>query len=619
MSYSINKTDGTLLVEIVDSAIDQTATDLTLIGKNVSGYGEFINENFVKILENFANESSPNNAITGQLWFDTSENRLKVYDGNGWKIGSGPIVSGTQPINLVQGDFWIDSVENQLYFYDGIDLQLAGPIYKNSQGLSGNKVETILDTNKIPRNIVKYYVGNVLLGIYSADVVTYTPQNAISGFSGTIGPGFNQGTLTGQKFRVTVTRSEALIDALGNLKTPYNFMKTDENTSTTGVVSIANSVPLVLGVNSENEFQISPLLCLFQSNAINQNFRLKVRQQQGFVEALTILTQQKYMGIWTQVPAYPLDVTGDVRITGNLIVKGNTTAVNSTNLVINDHRIELAVNSDSSNSDANADQGGIVLKGTTDHTLIWSDSNDTWTSSENFDIVHPTLGSRAYKINGTSVLEYDGAIYKLSASVTSAPGITNFGPQTSLTVDNLFFNNNKIESTNVNGDIEIEPNGAGNVVLIGSPRITGLADPVSNQDAATKSYVTTYVRARNIALSMDITGLTNTNIETILEDIAPYTYYEVGTEARIHCTTQNISYPAVTLTTTIAPVTTGDFVKHFISVDKGGLIENQAVLDDFDVNPLNLGAATVSVTRINKLFRIVTVGMITKWTWQSDY
>ena len=117
MAYKINKTDGSLLTEIVDSTIDQTASDLTLIGKNVSGFGEFINENFIKLLENFAATSSPNNPIAGQLWYDTSQNRLKVYDGAGFRQGSGPIVSGAVPSNLVQGDLWIDSSENQLYFY----------------------------------------------------------------------------------------------------------------------------------------------------------------------------------------------------------------------------------------------------------------------------------------------------------------------------------------------------------------------------------------------------------------------------------------------------------------------------------------------------------------------
>ena len=79
MSYIINKTDGSVLTEIVDGTVDQTATDLTLIGKNASSYGEAFNENFIRILENFANTSSPNNPIQGQLWFDTGENRLKIY------------------------------------------------------------------------------------------------------------------------------------------------------------------------------------------------------------------------------------------------------------------------------------------------------------------------------------------------------------------------------------------------------------------------------------------------------------------------------------------------------------------------------------------------------------
>ena len=88
MSYTINKTDGSVLTEIVDGTIDQTATDLTLIGKNSTSYGEYFNENFVHLLENFANNSQPNNPVQGQLWYDTSEGRVKVYDGNGWKAVS---------------------------------------------------------------------------------------------------------------------------------------------------------------------------------------------------------------------------------------------------------------------------------------------------------------------------------------------------------------------------------------------------------------------------------------------------------------------------------------------------------------------------------------------------
>ncbi len=116
MAYKINKTDGSLLADIVDNGLDTSATDLTLIGKNVVGYGEYINENFVKLLENFASTTEPNNPIVGQVWYDTSDNRLKVYDGTVFRIGAGPIVSNTAPITPGQGDFWIDNVENQLYF-----------------------------------------------------------------------------------------------------------------------------------------------------------------------------------------------------------------------------------------------------------------------------------------------------------------------------------------------------------------------------------------------------------------------------------------------------------------------------------------------------------------------
>ena len=57
MAYQINKTSGALLVNLADGQIDVDLTDITLIGKNYSGFGEAINENFVKMLENFANAS----------------------------------------------------------------------------------------------------------------------------------------------------------------------------------------------------------------------------------------------------------------------------------------------------------------------------------------------------------------------------------------------------------------------------------------------------------------------------------------------------------------------------------------------------------------------------------
>jgi hypothetical protein len=106
---------------------------------------------------------------------------------------------------------------------------------------------------------------------------------------------------------------------------------------------------------------------------------------------------------------------------------------------------------------------------------------------------------------------------------------------------------------------------------------------------------------------MDITGLSNSQIASYVSDIAPEAYYEELTECRIHCTSQVITYPSITLTSSTSPVTTGDFVKSYISVDNSGNVSpkpNEPVLQDFTVNPLNLGPATVTVTRVNKLFSI---------------
>jgi len=337
MTYKINKTDGSLITEVIDSAIDQTATDITLIGKNVSGYGEFINENFVKILENFANTSQPNNPLAGQLWFDTSENRLKVYDGLGFKNGSGPIVSGTAPTNAIQGDFWIDNAENQLHFYTGSDRVLAGPLYKSSQGLSGFEVDTIYDTNNAPRVIVKLWVSQTLLGIFSKDPVAFTPRagtSGLGGFTGEIGPGFNQSTLSGQKFRVTSAAADALRD--GNvLKTASSFVSTLGNSTIStdlngfGTLSIQNDQPLKLGAYSETDVRVTPDLFEIVCNGAEgsfQNFKLSVGNSFGVVPAISIQTQDQQVGIFNNNPAYTLDVTGGFRATEQLQLPKYTTA-----------------------------------------------------------------------------------------------------------------------------------------------------------------------------------------------------------------------------------------------------------------------------------------------------
>ena len=108
MAYKLNKTDGTLLVDLIDGTIDVNSTSITLVGRNYTGYGEAFNENFIKLLENFSNTAAPSNPLQGQTWWDSAESRLKVYDGNAWKSSGGPFVDDTRP-QMVAGDLWIDN------------------------------------------------------------------------------------------------------------------------------------------------------------------------------------------------------------------------------------------------------------------------------------------------------------------------------------------------------------------------------------------------------------------------------------------------------------------------------------------------------------------------------
>jgi hypothetical protein len=185
MTYAITLTNGASLIPggLTDGTIDQTYTDLTLVGKNSSNYGLYFNDNFVHLLENFANTSQPNHPLAGQLWFDTNSNRLMVYDGTAFKVSGGTLVSPTAPSSLTTGDIWINSTKGQLYFNDGTANILAGPIYSKIDGPSGFVVENILDVTGQSHTIVKFLIANNLIGIFAKE--SFVPESSISGYTST--------------------------------------------------------------------------------------------------------------------------------------------------------------------------------------------------------------------------------------------------------------------------------------------------------------------------------------------------------------------------------------------------------------------------------------------------
>jgi hypothetical protein len=184
MPYTINKTSGDQVAVVADGTIDSTL-DLKLIGKNYAGYGEIQNENFVKLLENFAYGSPPSKPISGQLWFDTANKKLKFYDGTYFRTTGGAETGATEPAGLTVGDFWWDTDNKQLYAYNGTSFTLVGP---QSAGTQQTEMVSrlVIDTLGGSHAIICATVNGVVSFIISTETVTFTLKdtvNAIDGFT----------------------------------------------------------------------------------------------------------------------------------------------------------------------------------------------------------------------------------------------------------------------------------------------------------------------------------------------------------------------------------------------------------------------------------------------------
>jgi hypothetical protein len=191
MAYEINNFNGTLLVSVDDQTINTTATDLRLVGRNYSGYGEIHNENFLHLLQNFSNSAAPPRAVSGQIWYDSSSKRLKFFDGVRFKIAGGAEVSATAPAGLAEGDFWYDTVEQQVYAWTGDEFILVGPEKAPVYGETSTAPALVLDTLSSEQQIIKFQVNGEVLAILARTNFTLNPVvNPITGFN-ELKPGIN--------------------------------------------------------------------------------------------------------------------------------------------------------------------------------------------------------------------------------------------------------------------------------------------------------------------------------------------------------------------------------------------------------------------------------------------
>ena len=193
MSYTLKFSDTTkanVIVPAMPPGINAVDTSLSLVGRGYPNYGEKIAENFLHLLENFANQIPPENPVEGQLWYDTSNPDNKVLRvmngtaaGTSWSSISGIYQQTTDPKlvtnqGLKNGDIWVDTFSNQLKIYGSGDWTLVGP--QTTSNLTGVVPEYITDTLNNSHWVIKNYVDFNVVSVISGD--TFIPNPSIPGF-----------------------------------------------------------------------------------------------------------------------------------------------------------------------------------------------------------------------------------------------------------------------------------------------------------------------------------------------------------------------------------------------------------------------------------------------------
>ena len=345
MAYIIRKTNGTTLGTILDGTVDTAQTSLTLVGRNYSNYGQIMTDNLVSLIENFAYGIEPSNPLSGQLWWDTSANLLKVYTGTYFKIISSATAQNSStvgaPSTVVAGDIWWDTYADQLYVYDGTTpynlsgWKLVGPTWSKVYGKSGAIWEQIIDTLTVTHNVVSLYIDGTRTAIISQDS-EFTPQTAITGFT-SIKTGHN--LRSGHTLWGTANNASYLGGVIAS-----NYLRTDTNNSSTGNLRIINDSGITIGAGLDLSLSVSGINASITNNSTNGDINL-------VTNSTTYLTINGTTGV-VEVAADPTTTLGiatknyvddsfvDATLTGvstaiTMPVNTANTAIATTDFVVN--------------------------------------------------------------------------------------------------------------------------------------------------------------------------------------------------------------------------------------------------------------------------------------------
>jgi microcystin-dependent protein/cytoskeletal protein CcmA (bactofilin family) len=333
MPYIVNFTDRENKVPItVFDNTSSTDTSLTFPGRNVTGYGQIIAENFLALLENFARTTPPINPTEGQLWYDSSEGVMKVWDNVQWKAASNIQKSPVEPAveSSRLGELWVDTTNQQLYIFSGTRWILVGPNF--STGLrSGPLVEQIDDSDGQARVILSFYVEDEPVFIISKD--SFTPKISISGFT-VIRTGLNITSLQidNNDLETKLWGKAETADALNisGVEIPAGrFLRSDIINTTEFGINVRNNSGITIGTDGNFSLSSSATAAKIYNSTEGSSLDLQINRS-GIPETILRIIDNN-VGINVPDPDESLEVSGNILTDGNIIVTNSNIATNLTN------------------------------------------------------------------------------------------------------------------------------------------------------------------------------------------------------------------------------------------------------------------------------------------------
>ena len=285
MAYNITQTNGTELISggLADGTIDTTTTSLTLVGKNYPGYGTFLNQNVVRIVENFANGSAPTGPLPGQLWWDTSTKLINVNTATAKGSASQafkPLAtmtsSASAPLNPVVGEQWWDTSNVQLKVYNGTSWTLVGPAASSSAGNTGAIPDTIVSLSPSATYVVlKFFIDNTLVGIFSKES-TFT--TATTGFA-SISPGLNLSTsIANNAFQGNASSALNLYVAGSTVPASRFVDRQEANPILTGFMTVDNDSGIFVGADQDGQVLVDGDGLKFKHVTLNTDTVIEVNK-----------------------------------------------------------------------------------------------------------------------------------------------------------------------------------------------------------------------------------------------------------------------------------------------------------------------------------------------------